>query len=76
MDKLSHFFAGGFFAFILVYLEFRFQIGLTNIAPLTMALLVGFSKEFFDSWHLKKFNWFDFIATIAGGLFVNLLYII
>jgi hypothetical protein len=74
-DKLLHFAAGAFIAFIVLLITSMPWLGFG------MALLAGGYKEFSD--HLKansispqyaKHTYLDWFFTILGGLFVELLF--
>ena len=64
-DKLLHFIAGvliaAFFAIILpTWAEWC-------IVPV---IFLAFIKEFFDLWTTNKWEWWDFGATVIGGLVI------
>lgn len=64
-DKLLHFIAGlligAFFALVLpTWAEWCF----------IPVLFAGFVKEFFDLWTTGEWDWWDFVATLSGGLII------
>ena len=65
-DRLYHFIAGLFVAaFFLIVLKMHFC--------LWPVIFVAFIKEFVDVWQDGNFDWIDLLATVAGGLFIQLL---
>lgn len=70
-DKLLHFIAGliiaAFFAIVLPkWAEWC-------IVPVIFA---GVFKEFFDKWTTQEWDWWDFVATCAGGLIIQIFVIL
>lgn len=64
-DKLLHFIAGlligAFFALVLpTWAEWCF----------VPVLFTGVIKEFFDLWTTGEWDWWDFVATLSGGLII------
>ena len=39
-------------------------------------IFAGFIKEFFDKWTTQEWDWWDFVATCAGGLIIQLFVIL
>ena len=68
-DKLLHFIAG------LVIAAF-FCITLGMKVCIVPALAAGFIKEFFDKWTSDQVDWWDFVATVAGGLVIQIFAIL
>lgn len=64
-DKLLHFIAG------LVIAAF-FCITLGMKVCIVPAIVAGFAKEFFDNWTSDEVDWWDFVATVAGGLVIQI----
>lgn len=65
-DKLLHAFVGALIA-ALFYIDFHMAV---CIVPVVFA---GFIKEFFDLWTTEKWDWWDFAATCAGGLLIQIM---
>ena len=70
-DKVLHFIAGALVALIVLLITNEPWFGFAG------ALLVGLGKEYSD--HLKSGNggiqtWLDWFATMAGGVFIELLW--
>lgn len=65
-DKWLHFIAG------LIIAAF-FCIDLKMVVCIVPVVLAGFLKEFFDLWTSDKFDWWDFAATCAGGLVIQIM---
>lgn len=68
-DKLLHFIAG------LVIAAF-FCITLGMKVCIVPAIAAGFIKEFFDNWTSDQVDWWDFVATVAGGLVIQIFAIL
>lgn len=64
-DKLLHFIVG------LIIAAF-FAIVWPSVAEWCIAPVIAaaFAKEFFDNWTGDKCDWWDFVATVAGGLVI------
>ena len=67
-DKLLHFIAGMLITALVAVVFARF-------APLavTVAVVAGFAKEAYDEWSYGGWNWEDLIATVAGGVLMELI---
>jgi hypothetical protein len=66
-DKYYHFFAG-----IIIYI--LFYIFLNSWLSIVPVIIIGAAKEAYDYYSGKgNPEWLDFIATVAGGLFVLLI---
>lgn len=59
-DKLLHFIAG-------VIISAFFCIALNEKYCFFPVIFFAFAKEFFDVWTTKKWDWWDFGATLIGG---------
>lgn len=68
-DKLLHFCVGLIIAAIVAL---PFHIKVCFWAPLFAAV----AKEMFDAWTTQKADPWDFVATMAGGLLIQILAII
>ena len=40
------------------------------------AIFLGFCMEFFDKWTTDQWDWWDFVATVSGGLVIQLFAIL
>lgn len=66
IDKVYHFIAG-----ILIYIFF--YIFLNSWLSIVPVIIAGAAKEAYDRYSGKgNPEWLDFIATVAGGLFMLL----
>ena len=64
-DKLLHFIAG-----VLIAAFFCITLGMkVCIVPV---VIIGYAKEFFDMWTSNEADWWDFAATVAGGLIIQI----
>jgi hypothetical protein len=61
-DKFGHALAGGFVAGV------SYKHGANNESMVANAAIVGFLKEVFDFKYKKKWDNWDWIATILGGV--------
>ncbi len=68
-DKWLHFIAG------LIIAAF-FVIVLKMTVCIVPVIFAGFIKEFFDKWTTQEWDWWDFVATCAGGLIIQLFVIL
>lgn len=68
-DKLLHFIAG------LVIAAF-FCITLGMKVCIVPAIAAGIIKEFFDGWTSEQMDWWDFVATVSGGLVIQVFAIL
>lgn len=68
-DKWLHFIAG------LIIATF-FAIVLKMTVCIVPVIFAGFIKEFFDKWTTQEWDWWDFVATCAGGLIIQLFVIL
>jgi len=68
-DKLLHFIAGLLIAAL-------FGITLHMKVAIVPVIFAGFFKEFFDIFTTNEWDWWDFAATCAGGLFIQLFIIL
>lgn len=68
LDKWLHFIGG------LIIAAF-FAITLKMQVCIIPAIFAGFIKEFFGLWTTKEWDWWDFAATCAGGLVIQLFVI-
>jgi len=68
-DKLWHIIAG------LVIAAF-FGISLHMTVCIVPVLAAAFIKEFFDKWTTDIWEWGDFIATIAGGVIIQIFVVL
>lgn len=61
-DKANHFIYG-----LLIYFIITLFFG--DLIGLVVCFLAAIGKELYDYWSpLHRFDWWDFIWTIAGGL--------
>ena len=68
-DKWLHFMAG-----LIIAAFFCITLGMkVCIVPV---LFAGFAKEFFDSWTTNQSDWKDFLATLIGGMVIQLFVIL
>lgn len=68
-DRLYHFICGLIIAaFFAIVLKMQFCVW--------PVLFVAFIKEFFDVWTDGDFDWIDLLATVIGGLVIQLFVII
>jgi hypothetical protein len=68
-DKWLHFIAG-----LIIGAFFCITLGMK--AAIVPVIFAGFIKEFFDMWTTDKADWYDFLATVIGGLVIQLFVII
>ena len=68
-DKWLHFIAG-------VLIAAFFAITLKMDVCIVPVLFAGFIKEFFDNWTTDKCDWYDFLATVIGGIVIQLFVIL
>lgn len=68
-EKLLYFIAG------LIIAAFFFIV-LKMKAAIVPAIFAGFIKKFFDQWTTQEWDWWDFVATCAGGLIIQLFVIL
>lgn len=62
-DKMLHFIAGMLITAIVAVIVPRF----TPIA-MTVAVVAGFAKELRDEIVYRGFDWYDLLATVLGGV--------
>ena len=68
-DKWLHFMAG-----LIIAAFFCITLGMkVCIVPV---LFAGFAKEFFDGWTTNQSDWKDFLATLIGGMVIQLFVIL
>ena len=68
-DKWLHFICG-----LIIAAFFNIVLGMkVCIVP---AIFLGFCKEFFDKWTSDQWDWWDFVATVSGGLVIQLFAIL
>ena len=67
-DKLLHFIAGMLITALVAVVFARF-------APLavTVAVVAGFAKEAYDEYSYGGWDWKDLLATIVGGVLMELI---
>lgn len=68
-DKWLHFMAG------LIVAAF-FAITLKMTACIVPAIFAAFIKEFFDDWTTGEHDLWDLVATVSGGLLIQLFVIL
>ena len=64
-DKWFHFMAG------LIFAAFPVIVFGWNWAPMVFAAVVGIGKEVFDYFTTKTYDWKDLVATLCGGLVIE-----
>lgn len=69
-DKWLHFIAG---VLIGAFFGIALKMGGAAVVPVIFA---AFAKDFFDLWTGEKFDWWDFAATTAGGVYISLCYLL
>ncbi len=68
-DRIYHFIAGLIIAaFFFIILKMNFCVW--------PVLFVAFIKEFIDNWQDGNFDWIDLLATVIGGLVIQLLVVL
>lgn len=75
-DKIKHIVAGFAVALVvgIIFLIVGFSVINSAVAGLIAAVIVGAAKEAYDEWRKRKHNegngwdWYDFSATIIGGI--------
>ncbi len=65
-DKWFHFIAG------LIFAAFPTIVFGWNWAPMVFAAVAGLAKEIFDIYTTKVYDWKDFVATLCGGIPIQL----
>ena len=67
-DKLLHFIAG-------MLITALVAVVFTHFAPLAVAVAVvaGFAKEAYDEWSYGGWDWDDLLATVAGGVVMQII---
>lgn len=69
VDKLYHIIAG-------LIIGALFTIVLPMEVPIIPVMFAAFIKEFIDDWRYGKFDWYDFIATMLGGVVIQIMVVI
>lgn len=64
-DRLYHFICG------LIIAAFFFIVLHMNVC-IVPVVFAAFIKEFFDTWTDGNFDWIDLLATVLGGLVIQL----
>lgn len=67
-DKMLHYIAG-----MLIVAITMTAFPFTMDAAFLTAVVAGFAKEVYDLFHDGEFGWVDFVATILGGLTIQVL---
>ena len=67
-DRLYHFICG------LIIAAFFFIVLHMNVC-IVPVVFAAFIKEFFDTWTDGNFDWIDLLATVLGGLVIQLFVI-
>ena len=67
-DKLLHFIAG-------MLITALFAVVFARFAPfaVTVAIVAGFAKEAYDEWSYGGWDWDDLLATIVGGVVMQII---
>lgn len=68
-DRLYHFICG------LIIAAFFFIVLHMNVC-IVPVVFAAFIKEFFDTWTDGNFDWIDLLATVLGGLVIQLFVVV